>query len=238
MVACGQFTVVAVHTAVFTPSHGEFNAARLLAAVFMAFPERFQGQLQALPMPADVPPEIPRVVLQSPDKTWKLEAGPARISSFWKRPPGDIEVDFTDVVTRCCEVPEAYVRESNIHVGRLGLLVTRICRVEDPARVLIERFCSAESQVEPFNRSANFEIHNHKAYTPQRKGLGFPINSWVRCKTAVMPEDGGPSIVVEQDLNTLTAEIRQRRFDMEQIRTYFQASVLESEEVFRKYFSE
>lgn len=236
MVASKQFAIVAVHTAVFTPDHGEFNSAKLVSAVFKSFPDRFQGELQALPMPGDVPPEIPRVVLQSPDKTWKVEAGPARISSFWGCPKGDEEADFFGVVARCSEVQEAYVRETGVRVGRLGLLVTRVCRVDNPAEVLIHRFCNAESQIEPFNRSANFEIHNHKEYAPQRPELSFRINSWVRCKTATFQEDGGPMIMVEQDLNTLATESQERRFAPEQIRNFFQASAAESDDIFRKYF--
>ena len=194
--------------------------------------------LTSVVLPEEVPPEIPRVVLQSSDKTLRLEAGPARMNCHWNRPKDGESPDLSIVVARCCEVQEQYVRETSVRVGRLGLVVTRICKVENPAQMLVRRFCNAESQKESFNRSANFEIHNHKEYTPQREGLAFKINSWVRCKTANLQGDGGPAILVEQDLNTLAAEIEQRRFDPEQIRQFSQAAAAEAEDIFRKYFPE
>jgi hypothetical protein len=187
-------------------------------------------------MPGDVPAEVPRVILESPDTAWKIEAGPARTNAFWIGSNANEAADLSSVVVRCSEVPEAYVREAGVRVGRLGLLVSRACRVDNPAQVLIQRFCNAESQAEPLNRSASFEIHNHKEYNPQRPGLNLPINSWVRCRTAMSPDDGLPIIVVEQDLNTLATQIQDHRFDAEQMRAYFEAAAAESETVFRRYF--
>src|SRR3990172_6474466 len=124
MVTSKQFTLVAVQTAIFTPNHSEFAAGKSIGAILRKFPDRFQGEMQALPMPEEVPPEIPRAVLQSSDKTLKVEAGPARMNCHWSRPKDGESPDLSTVVARCCEVQEQYVREMSVRIGRLGLVLT------------------------------------------------------------------------------------------------------------------
>jgi len=102
---------------------------------------------------------------------------------------------------------------------------------------LIQRFCNEASQRDPFNRSEAFEIHNHKVYTPGG-GVDFRINSWVRCRSAVLSLINQPGIAVEQDLNTLAEEAAQRRFAPVELRNFFAVVAHEADSILRKYFPE
>lgn len=231
-----EFTLELVQTAIFTPEHAAFTSGKAVATILGRFQDRFDGELQVLPLPAEVPPEIHRVVLQSSDSRRRLSVAPVRIDSVWRNPVAASPASLREVASECAEVQEHYVEAMRVRVGRVALVVHRGCPVENPAQALIRRFCNEASQREPFNHSESFEIHNHKVYAPQRKGIDYSINSWVRCKTAKLVADNRPVILVEQDLNTLATEMESRRFDPAQMRAFFQMATVEADEILRKYF--
>jgi hypothetical protein len=214
-----------------------FESGRAVAAILPRFRERYGGEMQALPLPATVPPEFPRVILQSSDGRWRLQMGPARLDSFWSNKPPPPAPGLAAIVAQTVEVLDQYIRETETPVGRVGLLLARICPVPNPAQVLIERFCNAASQREAFNRSETFEIHNHKIYTPKER-INYPVNSWVRCKSATVAPDNRPVILVEQDLNSLAQDALTRRFTADEMRVFFESASWEADDILRKYFPE
>lgn len=239
MVNWRQFTLDSVQAAMFTPDHSTFVGGRVVATILRQFGEQFDGEMHVLPPQLDMPPEIFRVVLQSSDKSKMVQAGPARFNYIWNRTGSDIQVTLDQVLPQCVKVLEYYVRETRTHIGRLGLVVQRSCPDESPAQTLIRRFCMQESQREPFNRSATFEIHNHKEYSPAREGVEYKINSWVRCRCGVVEPENRSAIQVIQDLNTMAADVEQRRFDdVKKIHSFFSMASDEAETIIKKYFPE
>jgi hypothetical protein len=231
-----EFTLQLVQTVVFTPEHAAFASGKAVATILASSQDRFDGEMQVLPLPAEVPPEIPPVQLRSSDGRWGLSMAPARIDSVWRILAGASPPSLLAVVSECALVQERYVREMRVRVGRVALIVHRVCPVENPAQALIERFCNEASRREPFNRSESFEIHNHKVYAPRREGIDYEVNSWVRCKTAKLVADNRPVILVEQDMNTLATELESRRFEPVQLHAFFQMAAVEADEILRKYF--
>jgi len=238
MVNWRQFTLDSVQAAMFTPDHSTFVGGRVVATIIRQFGEQFDGEMQVLPSAANLPPEIPRVVLQNSDKSKRIEAGPGRFNFIWNRNGPDVQVTLDQVLSQCIDVLEYYASETRTHVGRLGLVLGRSCAIDNPAQTLIRRFCTPESQREPFNRSATFEIHNHKEYLPAYEGVEYKINSWVRCQCGVIESDNRSAILVIQDLNTLAADVEQHRFDVEKIRCFFSMASNEAETIIKKYFPE
>ena len=236
MVTSQNFLLNVAQGSIFTPEHSGFASGKAVGTVLAIFRDRFDGDMQVLPIPSEVPPEIPRVILQSGDSQWRLTMAPARIDSGWHAKPAGAGLSLEAVAKECAEVLERYVRESHVRVGRVGLVVNRICSADKPAETLIQRFCNESSQREPFDRSESFEVHNHKVYLPLRTDINYKINSWVRCKSARLVADDRPAILIEQDLNTLPNESDLRRFAPEQIRDFFQMAALEADEILRKYF--
>jgi hypothetical protein len=237
MVNWQRFTLSSVLTAMFTSDYSTFVGSRVVATIVRRFGEQFDGEMQVLPLPPDVPPEIPRVVLQSSDGSRQVNASPARFNCLWKQ-SGCAPLRLDEAVPQCVEVMEHYVRETRASVGRLALVLQRTCPVENPAEALIQRFCSEESRREPFNRSANFEIHNHKEYRPLRNGIDYSINSWVRCQCGHIEPERTRCIVVIQDLNTMANDLEQFQFDVDKIGGFFSMASEEAEAIIRKYFPE
>jgi hypothetical protein len=235
MLRATDFHIANFQSIIFTPDVSAFSVPKTLAAILGKYAHRYDGSVQSLPLPDDIPQEVPRVILQSKDGIYRLDVSPARVSSYWIR-ADEKQAEPEDIVSSCVEVLEDYVRGMEVQVSRLALVLTRVYRTENPAELLVERFCQHELQGVLFNNSENFEIHNHKRL--QLKD--FSVNAWIRCKTAGWVVDNSlvSGVLVEQDLNTLAEEVEQRRFTTEEISSYFQNASMEAETTLQLYFPE
>ena len=227
-----QFSTISVQAVAFV-SDRLVASGKVMAAVLKNYADRYDGDPQALPLPPDMPAEIPRVILKSAEPRYKFEASPTRLASQWMR-NDDGEFTLADLTAECGEVIAHCMTELNPHVGRLALVLTRFIHVDDPAQSLVSRFCSADAQAEPFNRSTTFEIHNHKRYQPL--GLESTVNSWVRCRTGVVGDDKSPAIVIEQDINTLVEDSATSSFNADDALQFYRASAGEADKIIAKYF--
>jgi hypothetical protein len=228
-----QFKLVLAQAVIFTPEEKSFSQPTILGTILAKYSDRYDGVVQAIPLPEDMPPELPRVVLQSKDEIWQLRGAPARVDSVWIY-RGGAAYESGEIISKCAAVLEHYVRAANTRVGRLALVLTRVAEASDPARQLIDHFCNDKTRTTVFRRSENFEIHNHKRY---RLGDGPEINSWVRCKTATLTDDER-AVVVEQDLNTLTTALHQDLYGPDDIASYLRRAAAEAESICDSYFPE
>ena len=236
MVAGKEFTIHSVQTVIFTPDHSAFVGSRVVATIVRQFGDRFSGDMQVLPVPQDVPSEFPAVVLKSGDGSQEVNAGRGRFNCVWKATGPEASVTLREALDQCVPVLQHYVRETNVGVGRLGLVVQRVCPNDNPALTLIRRFCNEESQKEPFDRSSTFEIHNHKEYAPVYEGVDYRINSWVRCQCGSIEPETASLIRVTQDMNTLAAKSQEHQFDADKIGVFFSMVCEETEAIIKKYF--
>ncbi len=217
---------------IFTPDVTEFAAPKLLSRVLPVYAKKFDGAIQAIPLPSDAPLEIPRVVLGSKNEEWTLTANPARTDCLWSRKTN--EESSVDPAQECVNILVDYVKGGEVRVGRLALVLTRVHEVANAAQLLIQRFCNTGAQQAPFNRSSNFEIHNHKVY--QFPGTTLSVNSWVRCKSITAEALNTGFVVVEQDLNTLTEQANESTFDAEMTRNFFVTAMNEADSILELYF--
>lgn len=248
MVIWNQFVLDVVQAVATAPEPWpSFSTGKAVAAVLSKFGERFNGDMKSLPadVPVElVPAEIPRVTLQSDDgdpdqhreAMWKVNLGPARVDCVWHNTAQATDNNLRSLADECAAVLRAYIEKTGMPIGRVALVVGRFSPCADPAQELIDRFCSLEAQAQPFNRSASFEIHNHKVYEPQ--GLGLRVNSWVRCKSAKLQADDRPAIVVHQDFNSLVEEAATRRFDGPTLARFYATAGHELDDILRRYFPE
>lgn len=224
-----------IHSVIYTPEIDAFSATKSLAAILSKYATLFDGQLQVLPLQSDVPPEIPRIILQSQNGDYKLDIAPSQTIAYWGNAivePGD-SVRKQNEINLLGEILESYVQDIKASVGRLAVVTTHLYQTEKPAALLIEHFCSKSTIENVFKNSDNFEIHNHKRITLE----DFSINVWVRCKTAtVQGEADSTFILIEQDFNTLAEEVSYRRFATEQIRKFYQLSLEKTQSVLETYF--
>lgn len=225
MLRASAFEVVSLQATIFTPESAGFAPARVLANLLQAYGPMYDGPVTALPLPADAPPQLPRIVLQSADSTWKLQIAPARVDVFWS-PSGSISSRpvLEDIVERCRNVLHDYARTEHLRVGRLALVVQRTFQAINPAQELVEHFRLESFQQGVLDGSANFELHNHKRY--QLPDYDHIVNSWMRCRTAQYM--GEPTIAVDQDINTLEEGLADNDFSADAIARFLTTALTEA----------
>lgn len=233
-----QFGIDSVQLVLFTTGHEGFNTNRAVSTILRRFPERFDGEMQVMPLSEDAPAELPWIILEGAKERERLHIHPARFDLLHSPTDGNQGATVEGFVRSNLEVAEYYVTETGTSVSRLALVIRRVCAHPQPAQTLIERFCNEASRCEPLNRSSTFEIHNHKEYQPATDGIDYRINSWVRCKCATLKSDGRPAILVIQDLNTVADDETNRRFPAKVMRRFFEVAALEANQIIQKYFPE
>lgn len=228
------FTVNSVQVVAFfhPQTFPAFDAAKAVRTVLTGFAGLFDGQMQVLPFAAEVPAELPRVILKSSDGVWTLAISPLQINCTWmNQNESNVEIDEASIFAKGAEVAFRYLSRLKLTAGRLGGIVVRFAACDDPAQKLIDHFCNESSRHSPFARSTAFEVHNHKSYSPSWDGKVFAVNSWVRCQTTSGVKTG---ISVLQDINTLADPAAIFRAKM--LSSYFAMVPYESTVILKRYF--
>ena len=232
MLRASDFQLLSVQAALFLLDTKSFSQSGFLASILSRYATRYDGAVQAIPFSGEAPPEIPRVILQSQNGQWKVQAALNRIDSFWTA--NDLSQRNGDIANQCTEVLEHYIETNpSVQISRLGFLINRVVESQNPAQELIDRFCNEAVKEKPFNRSESFEIHNHKTYN--LKQTDYTINSWVRCKAVTIIEpQPRRAVIVEQDINTL--EDPRNTFDLDSAKRFYQECQTEMSEILSIYF--
>ncbi len=233
-----QFTYQALQVVSFY-SGVHFSAAKLLPLVLSELNDQLGGDPVSLPLPADAPAEIPRIILSSKDKTLRMQISPLRVDLRWEA-VSDVPVQIHQVCDLARKGFSVFSRATNAKPTRLALVVTRYHPTQNPAALLASHFCRPEFLVNlPEHKAAlarpeNFELHAHKI-----TDLGqFRVNSWIRFKSANLQR--GPKsdriILVEQDLNTAT-QAKDNEFDLDRMSEFHKLCMPEFDNILRLYIS-
>jgi len=234
MLKASDFRLLSVQVALFFNDGKSFSQSSFLANMLGKYIARYDGAVQALPFSDTDPQEIPRVLLQSKDGQWRLQATLNRVDSFWNT--RDLSQDTAGIIDQCTEVVKYFAEAtSNLQITRLALVLNRITQTEKAAQELIDRFCNDDSKRAPFNRSENFEIHNHKKY--ELKQTHYMVNSWVRCKSALVIQPiQARAVIIEQDINT--PEDIESIFNLAKVEEFYQETQNEMNDILSIYFPE
>jgi hypothetical protein len=220
---------------IFTPDE-ELSVAKMMSTFYPKWSAFFTADPEVRPFIPGFPSEVPRVVLQDKSGSWRLEIAAARANFFWGRTgEGQEPIElrqFYDEVTR---VLLDYQNVIGCRVGRLAAVLTRIARHDNPGIFLAEHFCKESMRKAPLNRPENFELHAHKRFV---LGNIFNVNSWVRNKTGYIPAEKEtiPIVLVEQDINTLAEDARDRTLTPEEIALFFNLVIPEFDTILKLYF--
>ena len=190
-----------------------------------------------LPIPANAPGDLPRIILESSDKVWRCEISDTRVNFFWRRVSNEIaELAADDFYRLAATLFGEYVESSQARVGRLAAVITRYFPIDSPGAFLARHFCRSDWLSEALADPGNFELHAHKVFTLASR---FRVNSWVRNKTGQLRMGGGQStgiIVVEQDLNSLAEQIEESSFSSEDLTDFFVAVPSQFDDILQRYY--
>lgn len=235
MPTVADFKLASCQATLFTPE-AVVSVAGLFVRLLPRWISRFDAEPTALPTAEGLPKELPRIILQSRSGQWRCEVAPARINVFWRQAAtkgtamelAEFYREVTPMLHEYCDFLES-------RVARLAAVINRYMPNPAPAQFLASHFCKERWLTAPFNRPAGFELHAHKAFLLAGR---FQVNSWVRNKTGTFAEPGheSPTVLVEQDLNTLAEEVGTRQFSREDIAAFFEVVVPGFDETLILYY--
>lgn len=225
--------------AIFTPEFSCGNKMSLIQRFQEWSGGKFDGDLMSIPIPQDAPAQVPRIILRSQDNNWVLEVTLERTNLYHLR-SDDSPLDDPDAQNFWNYVSDfvsSYKREDDIRIQRLACITERVANIAatTPSQYIANTFCKDEYLDRPFNNTNTFQLHAHKKYNTF---MDFNINSWVRIKSANLPdEERTPVLHVLSDINTYSADDDpDRTFDLEDIARFFQNVPDHLECVFQLYF--
>jgi hypothetical protein len=218
----------------------QFSINRLLPRLVTELGDTLDGDPIVLPIPADAPPEVPRLVLANKAQSIRVEISLRRTDVRWLRQASGHEMPLNDFSVFSLRALNIFHQAVHLRPGRVALVVNRFQPYENPGTELARHFCRPEllsddpAHKGPLNRPENFELHSHKKFQMGR----FLTNSWMRCKTGMQTiGDRNRSIIfVEQDLNTLAEVIEETELNDDEIRDFHHLAIGELETILRLYF--
>ena len=231
MVSSTDFEVHRVMASGFVATD-DFSPSKALRQILKNWPEVYDGEMTALPLPPDVPPEVPSVLLSSKNKAWRLEISRARVNVLWLRREESL-ANLANTFAQFAERLATIFEESEAGIGRLAAIVTRQASIEDPGRTLARQFCRDELLHGPLNRPEGFELHAHKRFQLLPE---FTVNSWFRIKTAKVASQEYRYVTVEQDINTPGEDLETRHFSRDETSAVFDAASHELDATLELYF--
>ncbi len=229
-----NFDVASIQATIYTPGL-TFSHPKVLSYILSKWGDVFNGQPISLPAPEDLPPQVPRIIIESADKHYKIEAAPARMNIFLLRVDPEEDLAVRKFYSLVPEVLNGYRKETVAQVGRLAGVLTQTAFVDNPAALIVSKFCRNELIDTLFKDPESFELHCHKRY--KLSGL-YNVNSWMRLKTGFirLKEKNQKVLVVEQDINTFHEELNTANFIESEIEDFFKHLPDEIDSIIKYYF--
>lgn len=213
-----EFVADHLRAAVFTPRLQHLQVASVARELLQQL-SQFTGDPMILPIPAEAPAEIPRIVLTDSTGAMQFQVAPSRSDLSLARQPGG-RLDVSEFFEGAGEKLEVLLGALGVRPGRLAVTGTFFHRSDDPAMTLATHFCQSHWVEEgPLRDLRAFELHAHRRLEPPE---GPALNSWIRCKTGSVSDAGTtfPAIIVERDINSLPEEAEGREFDADALRSF------------------
>ena len=233
-----KFNIVKLMSSIFTPDYSINNKFGVINLFQDISQNRFNGELYSFPDIENAPPEIPRIILSSQDKIWKLEISTLRTNFIYLNPKVSTKVveSLESFCEKSIDIFTKYKQRTDIRIQRMALVTERILKLKEieSTEYLVKKFVNKDEYYNTFKDLNAFELHALKKYGME----GFDINSWIRIKTANLKDKSRtPVIAIENDLNTFSIEEKPNNsFVVDDIGKFFKESSKQIVEITNLYF--
>lgn len=222
---------------IWTPDP-EFSTSLILLKLYPKVQSIFSGDPIVLPNVDGIPPEVPRITLQSKNQTIRFEFSLQRINLVIQdRKDSDLD-SIESIKNWSVKLLSLTLQILSIKIGRLAWVLDRYVENQNPGEALSHHFCKdslVNVNTGALKRTENFELHAHKKYAILPDLL---INSWVRCQTGTLKNGHEITkvMVVQQDLNTFAEDSETRKFTIDQVEAFLNAASIEFDSIYNLYF--
>jgi hypothetical protein len=218
-----------VQTTIFSEDGSAFDPAKVLSIILPAFAQRFNGEVQVLPLPPDVPQDIPRVILKSQDEVLELFTSINRMSASW-RYQEQAQPNLHEIILTCSEVLKHYSQQTNLASSRIALITHHLIVSEAPIPELMEAMTTEQAQ-EFFQNPAHFEVFS--VMRNRAEDFGWDVNHLLRLKSVTLRSSGQPALQIEQDINT--SEFVKYQFRVADLENFTNFAEVTAEETVTRY---
>jgi len=163
----------------------------------------FDGEPVLLPIPADAPAEIPRIILTSKDHRYENNIAVDRLQLIYteqgkpEKELNDLREDYLKIIR---DIAEVVKREWKADVFRLGFIVRFLAFPSDPVELIMSTFIQEGAIKTP----RRLEVHVLDRMTWDE----LEINKWYRLSSVEIPgaTGGNKALSVVFDVNTIPAK--------------------------------
>lgn len=236
MLKVEQLDLTVVQAAIFTSDISLFSAPKILTVILNKYIQRYDGEVEALPLPSEIPPEVPRIIFQSKDEVHRLEVAQSRIDCYWTN-PDYTQPDVTQICNLFNETLKFYIESLGIRVNKLGLSLSYTYKTENPAQLIINEFCNQRLKDKILHSTEEFELNNYET----KKVNNWQFSLWAKFKTVIVTDNNidHPALLVEQEITTSSSEkIDNPIFNFTQIDDFFFIALKQLEKNLNLYFGD
>jgi len=232
-----DFKIVSCQATIFTPDE-EFTSAKIMQSFYPRWAELFNVDPVVIPqIPAGLPVEVPRIILQSTSEIWRCEIAPTRMNVFLRQTvqAPETTIELEPFFNQAFNILTNYQQLLDVRIGRLAMVITRFALHDTPGLFLARHFCQDRWNSAPLNRPESFELHAHKRFLLDGS---FQVNSWARSKTGhhIQEDQRRPAVIFEEDINTMSEEAATKSFSRDEIRHFLRAASSELDVILQLYY--
>lgn len=233
-----EFKICEMQLTIFTPNIF-FKKNKILKDIMESYSDKFDGDIISIPVPDDAPKEIPRVILSDNIKRYRFEIAESRTNfRIFSRETFEIESNLKLYLNFYFQLIDKYIKSTNAIIGRIGVVINKIIEKENSANFLVKYFLN-KSFLENihFHDLNNFELNFRKIISLNK----INVNSWVRCKNSkeiVRNKKRLDSILVMQDINTLSEELEQKNYSIKNLEEFVKIALDKHSEILKEIFFE
>jgi hypothetical protein len=215
-----------------------FKKNIILQKMMEHFSEKFDGDIQSLPIPDDAPKEIPRLVFNDSKKRYKFDIAVSRSDfNIFLNKDYEIDTNLDNIVNFYYDLIKVYNKCTKARIGRIALVSTKYIEKENPSNILVNFFCNKNINVnKQFKDLNNFELHFRKVVQINN----YKINNWTRIKNTKINFKNRKdieSILIIQDTNTLPEELELKNFAISDLKKFFKLTLKEQSLILKDIFT-
>jgi len=228
-----RFLIQNIQSVLFIENFAFRNKLRIASRVNEVVNNLFDGDPTMLDLPPDAPPEIPRIQLKDSKPIYSLNFSPTRIDFFYNEPgKPDKVLDSLkdDYLKYLFSIINLVKDEYRLSISRIAIVIKAVSEIEGGSNLLIHGNFLGERPF--FKNTYGLEVHALEKTAMN----SYDVNRWFRIKTARTPTGDDNILFVEIDINTFTLQEKPRDFDLEDIKDFFNKSIIYAKNSFLNCF--
>ena len=212
------------------------NKLKFASDIISASENILEGDPTILPIPADAPPEIPRIITKSKDERYTCNVSLNRIDLFFK-PKIEVEQSLEIIgggyLKLLLNLTNLLKENFRITIPRIGILANLLLELSESSNTYILRKYMKENG--PISETHEAQIHALNRVTLLNK---IKVNRWLRIITSKSAQDPSDDRYLSVSIDIKSVPEVPYDFDRELIQLTFNAAVDHMKNLIKQHYGE